>query len=330
MNENSIDGLNKNSVDNIIPYYYTYLNKAVRTENLRDIKILLEKGANPNGVSNEGLPSEIPFTTIDFKSGNFKTIVRMMLRHGSDINAEDLGGNTILTSLVKFFTTNSAITNRSHADLVPFILERGANPNGTIFQNPLDIITHSLRNLGEDNRDFFYNFSKFLIVYGANPKTLRIELSQFGDNLYTNASMTLDAFGGGAYTPLRQIFNTSVRRLVSECEPGILIESVAKYYKIPYDGSKESLPGVCKSIGDIYDYKDKYNENKFIGLRRKMRKTRAVKCNNEDLINGAEIDSFPDSELIFLDEKNPDFRYCFHLSDIHTPGRNYHPNLSII
>ncbi|MDD4930644.1 MAG: hypothetical protein PHG66_00625 [Candidatus Colwellbacteria bacterium] len=317
--EKAIEHLNSKSIDNYIPVHFTYLNWAVKENNLRVIDTLLKKGINPNGISSIGVSKSIPLTVIDFKSSDFQTIVRMLLKHGANINGEDLEGHTIFTKCILFFLEKERYQNAQFFDLFTFLLERGANPDGTLFCNPLQMIVQSLNSIPRDDRDIIFYLSELLLAYNANPKSLIIKFHQFAPNVRTNAVLTLDMYSKASaeFKIFNKLFNINVLEVVTDCKSDIILESLAKYYKIPYDGSDKARKELCKCVKNISSKKDKYSEDEFVSIRSRIRKIQGKKeCSNEDLLIGASIDSFPESELIYLDETKPDIRYCFHVSEI--------------
>ena len=129
-------------MNNLLDNGYTLLSEAIRKPciDLLEIEMLLQKGADPNGKTNSGLPQFTPFTAIDLthrsEINNVKAIVRMLLLYGGDINSEDINGRTILTNACHCYNKDN--------DLVLYLLKRGANPNGTLFHNPYYILTDTM------------------------------------------------------------------------------------------------------------------------------------------------------------------------------------------
>lgn len=316
--ENSIENLNSKSIDNFIPTHYTYLNWAVKEKNLRVIDKLLKKGINPNGITSIGLSKNIPLTVIDFRDSEFQTIVRMLLKHGANINGEDLEGHTILTKCVFFFLREGRY-NVYFFDLFTFLLQRGANSDGTIFYNPLQMIVESIQNIDRDERDILFYLTELLLAYNANPKSNTIIFNQFSDNIKSNAVSSLEKYkkNTAEFKLFNKLFNITITEVVSDCKSDIILQSLSKYYKIQYDGSEKGKKELCKCIETVYKNREQYDEDEFISLRAKIRKIKGtMECSNEDLLIGSSIDSFPESELIYLDEKNPNIRHCFHVSEI--------------
>lgn len=318
----SIEHLNPKSIDNYIPRHYTYLNWAVKEGNLRAIDTLLKGGINPNGISSIGLSRSIPMTVIDFRSSDFKTIVRMLLKRGADINGEDLEGHTILTKCTLFFLEKENYLNVNFFDLFTFLLERGANTNGTIFHNPLRMIVIGMLDIPREDRDIFFYLSELFLSYNANPKWTTIEFHQFTPHIKSNAVLALEDYDkkSSGYKIFNKLFNMSIQEVITDCKSDIILESLSKYYKIPFktdgiDGSEKAKKSLCKCIDSISKNKKHYDEDKFSELR-SFSNRRGKKCSNEDLLIGADIDSFTEDELIYLDENKPDLRYCFHVSEI--------------
>lgn len=190
--EKEIENLNSKSINNYIPNHYTYLNWAVKENNIRLIDLLLKKDINPNGVSSSGLSKYIPLTIIDFNSSDFQNIVRILLKHGSDINGEDLEGHTIFTKCTAFFLEKERYNNVDFFDLFTFLLERGSNPNGTIFYNPLKMIVENVKRISRDGRDILFYLSELLLSYNANPRWNTIMFNQFTPNIKRSAVSILE------------------------------------------------------------------------------------------------------------------------------------------
>ena len=317
--EKSIENLNEKSINNFVPVHSTYLNWAVKENNMNVMNTLLKKGINPNGITSIGLSKNIPLTVIDFSSDNFQTIVRMLLKNGSNINGDDLGGHSVLTKCVEYFLQNKKYTNPLYFELFTFLLERGSNSDGTIFFNPLHMIVSSFLLHPVEEIDVRYNLCELLIAYNANPKYNVITFHKAHLNSRYTAVGTLLKLEKyrEEYRVLNKLFNISIDQVVNDCESDIILESLSKYFKIPYDNSRQSRKKICDCVKNISKNKNKYDEETFVSIRKKIRTFKKSKeCSNEDLLIGVSPDSFPESELIYLDESNPNLRYCFHVSEI--------------
>ena len=168
----------------------------------------------------------------------------------------------------------------------------------------------------------FYGICETLIAYGANPNFTTIKL----DKLYPNNRDTAQTLLSTVYPVTKEgkafvkkvskLFSTNVDSIVKNCVSETLLHSLAKFYKVPYDETVEGREKLCKCIKKINKNKGSYDEEKTVEIRKKLREIRKEKCSNEDLLIGSAVDSFPKSELVYLKEKNPDFTYCFHVSEI--------------
>ena len=314
----AVKNVNDKSVNNYIQTHYSYLSWAVKENDVSSIVTLLEKGANPNGVTANGITLKIPLTTLSFRSNQFNVIVRTLLKHGSDINQDDVRGHNILTSYFDFMFETFNYQNEKFIDILYFLLERGANPHGTIFYNPLMMMVSKLSTINEKYYHIVYKISEILIAYGANPNFETIKLKLGEVNTRETASEILNKFSkkSSKYLLLHKLFNITVDHIIKNCSSKELLISLSKFYKIPYDGTPVSAKRICKCIKTINNSKESYDEDKFIDYRKKMREYNKEECSNSDLLIGSSIDSFPASELIYLKEKSPNFTYCFHLSEI--------------
>ncbi len=302
----NIDNLNNKSINNYIPIYYSYLNQSIINEDLNSITKIIEKGGNVNGVTVNGITTKIPLTCVNFKSGNFETIVRLLLKNGADINKEDLTGDTILTCYISYILKNNILKYENYNKIFLFLLERGANPNGTIFCNPLIAILNYMLT----TKTFkFYPLIEMLISFNANPKYSTITLVQTSKNLKSSSYEIYSHTNSLKF--LSPLFDISVDEIIDKCESEQLIKSLSIFYKIPYTTKSH----VCKCIKTIISNKKDYNEDTFSELRKKKRKNT---CHNDDLIIGYPIDSFTDNELVYLKDKTTkkEFTYCFHVSEI--------------
>lgn len=313
-----ISSLNSMSVNNYIDDYHSYIVRAVAENDIKSIDLLLERGANPNGITSSGLTTRTPLTVVDFNDSLFHLIVRMLLKKGADINQEDLRGHTILTMYFIFMFESSNYQNQKFIDILLFLLERGSNPDGTIFFNPLTIMVNRLSKIKSTYHHIVYKISEILISYGANPKFTSIKLDTYNSNIRSSATQCLDKYGKTSenYKLLNRLFNIDVETIVKNCTSQPLLRSLSKFYKIPYDDTDISAKKLCTCIKFINKNKQEYEEDKFIELRKKIREFKNLHFANEDLIIGSSTDSFPPSELIYLEEKNPNLTFCFHVSEI--------------
>jgi hypothetical protein len=143
--------LNKVTINDWIPTYESYLGMAVHFGHKNSVQRILELEGNPNGITSSGLSQPIPMTRL--LSGHtspqeeakiFWTLIPVLLKGKANINGEDLRGNTVLTNAVtRFVSLPSASVNliEEYQKIIVYLLAHGSNPNGTIFQNPLYILS---------------------------------------------------------------------------------------------------------------------------------------------------------------------------------------------
>lgn len=338
---------NKGSINKHIDNH-SYLCWAVSKDDLKSAITLLKFGASPNGITDIGLEHKIPLTSVNFSSDNSNTVVRTLLKYGADINAEDLSGHNLLSQFMKYMFSKDVDTEPSKNNSVNqqnkwikdhyikqllFILERGANPNGTIFNNPLleciaylEVLKH------QQTLDFLLDIFEILIAFGANPN---VEVINLTNNIYTTAKLSLGQVAPKlnkrykiskdkvlALVSIKKLFDLDIDEVIKDCSSKRLIISISKLYKIPVPDelfnvekdTQKHLNALCKCIKTIKDSKEDYDEELFKKIRGHNR--RKIKTVNQDLLMGADIDSFPDNELVYLYEKEPKLTFCFHVSDI--------------
>lgn len=317
--------LNKSSVNRYIANFYTYLCWAVKENDIKTVTSLLEIGCDPNGITDIGLSKKIPLTSVDFTHHNYKSIVIILLKNGADIKGEDLRGHSFITTFFEYLTgilSNNKLLNKiQYEDFIGqllFILQRGSDPNGTIFFNPLIYCVKILDKVTNPSLiNFLFDIFEILVSYGANPNCEIVELSR-ANNIYTTAKKDLKF--GKKYDSIKKLFSLTTEDVVKDCNSKRLVLSLSKFYKIPVDEEKALTPQhlneLCKCLKVIKNNEQEYDEKIFSNLRGKVRRMNKINCVNDELLMGESIDSFPDKELIYLKEKNPSLTYCFHVSDI--------------
>jgi len=289
-----LSNLNKSSVNNITQNT-SYLCRAVKTNNLDLIENFLKVGADPNGITINGILREVPLTCINF-SKKFKDSVNLILRYRGDINQEDILGNTLLTKFCEYvISLEGKVDNTVFSDL-SFILGKGINPNGTAFKNPLNILFSSYP-------DYEESLIKLLLVYMANPTQYMIKFK-------------------GNEIPLEfpVIKPSSIDQYVQNILYPDLVSSYCKDSRFDYILStyfKLNNQNDCsKCITSLLKNKNEYTEELFSKLRGVIRRKKLNVSNEELTIDGTDVNSYSDRELIFLTEQNPKLTFCFHLSEI--------------
>ncbi len=302
----SLDKNNSNNrLKNLLPIekHYTYINWAIFDNDYLSLQEFYKLGSPLGGKTSEGTAPLIPMTYIPITNINFQMIVRILLKNGENINSEDLQGNTILTSYLQQFISNEKyIKNKLFLNNIYFLLEKGANANGTLFYSPLIQVMSLFK-----HKKIFNKLVDLLLSFGANINKHYVELS-YKKNIYTTPNTIAKT--------LKYEFNLDVDKILKNCNSVELIQSLAVYHKIPFINKDENivLKNVCKCIQDIRSKKNEYNEEKFMELRKSKRKT---ECSiDTSLSTGISFDSYSDDEIIYLHEKNPDLVYCFHTSEI--------------
>ncbi len=99
-------------------YGLTALHYAVRGGKIPLIQLLLERGADPNALDEEGLTPLVHLTKTRSKADPM-AVIDLLVRHGAGINARDEGQNTLLHFFAK----------RGNAKAVRWLLDRGADRN---------------------------------------------------------------------------------------------------------------------------------------------------------------------------------------------------------
>jgi hypothetical protein len=313
--KSSIENLNQKSINNYILPHFTYLNWAIYEKDVSSIRKLLKEGINPNGVSSIGLSPSIPLTLLDFKWEEFKPLCKTLLRYGADINGEDLQGRTILTKCVDFFLSDTNCLDKDFLTLFTFLLEKGSNPDGTIFHNPLQKIVKTIKDIPKEGQDILFYLTELFLSFGANPKMMTKLFIPLSNDKNSSSYSSLEMYpeNSSIYKRFHYLFNLTTEKIIQDCNSDIIIESLAKYFKIsPIHTSKNQI---CKCIKTISQSKKDYSEDLFVEIRQNMRRD-GIQCSNEDLLIGANVNSFTDNEIIHLHETNPDITYCFHVSEI--------------
>lgn len=132
---------NKNSVNNVNNNKDTVLNLSVLNYDIPEIIQLINIGANVNGISNCGITHKIPATCIFINNKSFTEntlLIETLILNKLDVNSFDLWGNTLLTS----YCENLKTINETTIDELIYLITKGCNVNGTIFKNPLYILSN--------------------------------------------------------------------------------------------------------------------------------------------------------------------------------------------
>jgi ankyrin repeat protein len=139
------------------------------------VRLLLEKGANPNVANDAGA------TALMWAAGDLEK-TRLLVDHGADVNARSDGGRTPLMITAGRFGSGAA---------VKFLLEHGANPSATAsgLVAPLSVLSEAA-STGDDA------VVEMLIEHGADVKAAG--LLPLPTAAFTGCAKCLDAFAKGA------------------------------------------------------------------------------------------------------------------------------------
>ena len=258
------------------------LNIAIENNDIETTGILLEKGANPDGKTDEGYYKHIPFTLIKRTNKDYPKFADLLLAYGADINLAGPDGDNALSKLVLY----SSYPSKTTKDNILYLLKRGANPNYPRGKLPLNIVT------GHINRSKNKEVADMLFFFGANPN-----------------GMYIDPFYNYLTKPLEEV--------VDKCENSILLEKIARAMQIPVKSVKKKADRdkLCNCIKLIRDNRKNINFDKIAEVREELRKRRGVTCQNEyNLLWTDNIHSYADQDLYFFNDVGKTF--CFHVSEI--------------
>lgn len=112
--ENIVGGLDKEELDELLKYVLTYWHQYSykNQEDLQLVSLLLEKGADPNGVDDDGMPLLFIARTADM----LKVLAE---DERANLNARTPYGGTLLLAAI----------GQRNSDKVDYLLDRGADPN---------------------------------------------------------------------------------------------------------------------------------------------------------------------------------------------------------
>ncbi|WP_144939546.1 ankyrin repeat domain-containing protein [Paenibacillus sp. 32O-W] len=118
--ENIVGGLDKEELDELLKYVLTYWHQYSykNQEDLQLVSLLLEKGADPNGVDDDGMPLLFIARTADM----LKVLAE---DERANLNARTPYGNTLLLSAIGGY----------NSEKVDYLLHRGVDPNEDSYSN---------------------------------------------------------------------------------------------------------------------------------------------------------------------------------------------------
>ncbi|AEQ32948.1 ankyrin repeat protein [Acanthamoeba polyphaga mimivirus] len=129
------------------------------TSDIETVKLLLEKGADPNYFKkNKHLPI-ILASSYSQSTSNMETI-KLLLEHGANVNAHDINGNTALIMAIKNSNTFS------NFETIKYLLDNGADPN--IVNKSLVSPLHTAIEIFKDNT----NIIELLLEHKADVSAL--------------------------------------------------------------------------------------------------------------------------------------------------------------
>ena len=146
------------------------LSIAVEENNLDALKILLEKGADPNGQNREGYSYYTPIsramrTLRGIKQMKIaKEIFKELILAGADINDKGLNGKTLLTNLIE--------EKKIDKDNIFYILAKGADPNTPQEFLPLNSLINSFcktRKLTEQTKEDYKPNIRIYVIFWSKP-----------------------------------------------------------------------------------------------------------------------------------------------------------------
>lgn len=127
--------------------------------NVDVVKLLLERGADPNAKDKDGV-TPLMFAVQEADRETVEA-VRLLLKHGGDAKAMDRVKRTPLTQAVRTYATESSL------DIVAQLLAVGADPNAGA-ETPLWIVANAYREGGKPSAATVQEM-KLLLDHGADP-----------------------------------------------------------------------------------------------------------------------------------------------------------------
>jgi len=133
-------------------YLSNNIQKALKDGDIAKIQESLEQGENPNSKDIEG---NAALFLCPFEEHNSLDIIRLLLKHGADIDTRDDAGNTPM-----MFVLLTSNPSREPVEIVQLFLDFGSKPNT---QNKLGVSPLMMAALGNKRE-----IAKLLLKFGAN------------------------------------------------------------------------------------------------------------------------------------------------------------------
>lgn len=265
---------------------YTLLGICIN--NIALVQYLLDRGLDPNGKTENGVSLHAPLTRLMYNNKDFKDIVSLVLTYGGNINEGGRNGSTLLNGVVYNMAPSGALTDEMFNTLV-FLLEKGANPNGTCMNRPLMY----LDNFSDKDRK---ELLLLLTCYG-----MRILRCSTQNALPKFVIENIELFSH---------YNLSIAREL--CEP--MTERVKKVYystlRKKFKLKSEKYEDIDMCVGNMVNHPEQITDS-FVEIIKNRRKRDFPPTTNETILTTLDdIFEFTKEELIFLD------KYVYHQSEI--------------
>ncbi len=136
---------------------YTLLGKAMKRDAQSHIKLMLDKGFDPNIKSKREEP--IIFT---FAEKGKNELIKLLIDHKVDLNATDKYGKTVLYTAVE--------ENMPKIELVKMLIDAGANVNFVRAKNNNSILMEAIKNRKNAKAEIV----DLLLLKGADPNLAKV------------------------------------------------------------------------------------------------------------------------------------------------------------
>lgn len=293
INSSTTEFLNKNL--NSIGYN-TFLATAVENGFYEAVEALLLKGVNPDGITPDGYCrfSPISLASEIRDEQQMERIIDLLLEYGANINGVNISQHSLLYNIITSidFSTGQKISR------VKYVLERGANPNGTkmfpVFNYVYDMSVEDPED--QDILRIIY----LLLYFGVNPGFKNTDGISVQDliNIHEHNKFILNPYN----------------EILEKCDNNILLQRIAKAFKIKLDNKDLSNSQIRKSLCDCISYiRDNFDKIDFEDIKAR-RKLIQPSCSNDYTIAQNEISEFTSEELIMYQANK--LTWCFHVSEI--------------
>lgn len=276
--------------------YNTFLATAVENGYYEAVEALLLKGANPDGITPDGycLFSPISLASEIRNDQEMERVIDILLEYGANINGVNISQHSLLYNIV----TSIDFSTFQKVSRIKYVLERGANPNGTkMFPVFNYVYEMSIENPEDED---IIRIIYLLLYFGANPGFKNVE----GISVQSLI---------GAYEQNRFILNP-YNEILEKCDNNILLQRIAKAFKIKLADKDLSNTRIRKSLCDCISYiQANFDKINFDDIKKRRKLTQPL-CSNEYTIAQNEISEFTPEELIMYQTNK--LTWCFHVSEI--------------